>query len=325
MKKVSFLIFLIAATGFSQSYPPDAGIAGSTAIYKDSPLYVAWATGITVERGLLKKSDPAFMINGNNKASSGIPENALGYPDGPTVSLGDGGSAILTFDHPIIEGNGFDFAVFENGGPSYLELAVVEVSSDGTNFFRFPCHSQTQTATQIGSFGTPQATYLNNIAGKYAGNYGTPFDLSEIPDNLLLDKNNITHVKVIDVVGSIDPDYATLDSFGNPINDSFPTPFTSCGFDLQAVGVINQAVLSIGDFSGKIPNLYPNPTQDKFYITTQEEKQITIYDISGRVVIDRNFKSDEPVNVTTLNQGIYMVKITISGQNKSSVQRLIIK
>ena len=55
----------------------------------------------------------------------------------------------------------------------------------------------------------------------------------------MLDVNNIRYVKVTDVVGDIDPTYATHDSLGNIINDPWPTPFTSSGFDLDAVGVIN--------------------------------------------------------------------------------------
>jgi hypothetical protein len=39
----------------------------------------------------------------------------LGLPDGSIVSLGDSGIAIATFAHPIYNGSGPDFAVFENG------------------------------------------------------------------------------------------------------------------------------------------------------------------------------------------------------------------
>ncbi|MFN6048554.1 MAG: T9SS C-terminal target domain-containing protein, partial [Bacteroidota bacterium] len=46
------------------------------------------------------------------------------------VSLGDGGIATLTFDPPITNGDGFDFAVFENTFlDTFLELAFVEVST----------------------------------------------------------------------------------------------------------------------------------------------------------------------------------------------------
>jgi len=313
MIKYIFLLCLgTMATGFAQSYPPAAEQPGSTAVFKDSPLFTAWATGITVERGLVNKSNPDAMAGGSNYATTGTPEAALGYPDGGIVSLGDGGSATLTFATPVIDGPGFDFAVFENGSTAYLELAFVEVSSDGVNFFRFPNHSETQTETQVGSFGTPQASYLNNIAGKYAAQYGTPFDLSEIADNDLLDKNHITHVKVIDVVGSINPDYASYDSFGNAVNDSFPTPFASCGFDLQAVGVINREVLGLPVYNTATLKLYPNPAKNVLYVKSDLSLDITIYDMAGRTVLLQKNNSNQPIDISRLSAGTYNV-VTVSG------------
>lgn len=319
------VLFLIGISANAQTYPPQDGMPGSTAIHKDSPLYVGWATGATVERGYVNISNPNLSANGSNKASFGQPSDAIGYPDGGVVSLGDAGYAILTFASPIYDGEGYDFAVFENGGASFLELAVVEVSSDGENFFRFPAHSQTQTTTQIGSFGTPSATYLNNIAGKYSAQYGTPFDISELEENVLLNKQSITHVKVIDVVGSIDPAYATLDNFGNAINESFPTPFASCGFDLQGVGVINQVTLGTDDFTKNTIKIYPNPATDYFTIKSDEDAKITIYDISGRIVLDRNTKTGERINTSHLVSGVYIVQIALPTQGQKATQRLIIK
>ncbi len=72
-----------------------------------------------------------------------------------------------------------------------------------------------------------------------------PFDLQEIADAPGLDVNNVNYVRVIDVVGTIDSQYATHDSKGNIVNDPWPTPFASCGFDLDAVGVINAKVPSV--------------------------------------------------------------------------------
>jgi hypothetical protein len=308
MKQCTLLLCLgVLTSGFAQSYPPAEDQPGTTAIFKDSPLYVDWATGITVERGLVNKSDPEAMANGSHYATAGIPDAALGYPDGDVVSLGDGGNAILTFAAPIIDGSGFDFAVFENGGSSFLELAFVEVSSDGVNFFRFPNHSETQTETQIGSFGTPHAAYLHNLAGKYGAQYGTPFDLSEIANNDLLDKNNITHVKVVDMVGSINPAYASFDSLGNAVNESFPTPFPSCGFDLQAVGVINQLILDLPSIQESAVVLYPNPANDMISIKGNRLCDITIYDMSGRLVLTKDGTGDNTINVSHLSAGTYSV------------------
>lgn len=305
MKRITLLFLLsIFASGNAQTYPPQAGMPGSTAIHKDSTAYVAWATGITVERGYMDIANPSL-----GKVSVGDPDDVLGPPTGSIVSLGDKGYAVLTFDLPIYDGPGYDFAVFENGGTSFLELAVVEVSSDGVNFFGFPTHSLTQTATQVGSFGTPLAENLNNIAGKYSALYGTPFDLSEIPNNLLLNKQQITHVKVIDVVGSIDPQYGTKDSFGNLINDSYPTPFNSGGFDLQAVGVINQATLSSENPRQKIKAVaYPNPASDILNVHTEEQiEKMIVYNIQGRRILQSS--NTASISVSSLTPGIYLLEL----------------
>lgn len=214
----------------------------------NDPAIVAWATGYSdLIRGLNDISNP-----GNGTASFGDPADLIG-PSGangsnqPVVSLGDGGSVVLTFANPITNGAGDDFAVFENGNAGYLELAFVEVSSDGSAFFRFAAVSLTQTDTQIGAFGTMDPDNLTNLAGKYEFGMGTGFDLQELSGQAGLNINAITHVKVIDVVGSLDPTYGTRDSLNNLINDPWPTDFSggvegftsTGGFDLDAVGVIH--------------------------------------------------------------------------------------
>ena len=84
--------------------------------------------------------------------------------DGAIVSLGDAGVAVLTFSTPIRNGQGPDFAVFENAfSNTFLELALVEVSSDGQNFVRFDAISNTDTTLQIGGFGHVDATNLEHV------------------------------------------------------------------------------------------------------------------------------------------------------------------
>ena len=323
MKSIFSLLLLSAgAISNAQTYPPDAGQPGSTAITPTDSRFVAWATGATVERGHVNISDPSYMYQGSSFATYGTPENAVGPANGSLVSLGDHGNAVLTFATPITNGPGFDLAVFENGGPFFLELAFVEASSDGVNFFRFPAHSLTQTATQMGSFQTVSAVNLNNLAGKYGGN-GTPFDLSDIPDNALLDKENITHIKVVDVVGNIDPAYATYDNFGNIVNESWPTPYNNCGFDLDAVGVINQKVLSVNDFEKTNVFLYPNPASEKIFIRSKDVAAIAIYDLSGRLVVSQKGISASGMDVSNLTKGIYVAQIT--SEERTTSLRLVIK
>lgn len=239
------LLFVSNVVNAQGPFPPAAGQPGSTAIYKDSSAIKGWANAIEIKRGWVNIADTSVYYNGSNKATFGYPSNALGLAQESSfdvVSLGDGGIATLTFSSPIVNGDGPDFAIFENSfSDTFLELAFVEVSSDGYHFVRFPSVSLTQTTTQVGGFGTLDPTNIHNLAGKYRQGYGTPFDLQDLADSSNIDINNIRFVRVIDVVGNIDDAYCTYDSQGNKINDPWPTPFNSCGFDLDAVAILNKA------------------------------------------------------------------------------------
>lgn len=236
-------LFVISVSAQDGPFPPPAGQPGSTAINKDSLIFESWASALAIKRGYINLSNPGEEANGSNFATFGKRSNGLGAATGNSnnvISLGDGGEVTLTFGQPIVNGPGADFAVFENGFlDTFLELAFVEVSSDGVNYFRFPAISLNSEETQIGPFGEVDATKIHNLAGKYRIGFGTPFDLSDLEEHEDLDISNIRFVRIIDVVGSVDPAYATFDSQGNMVNDPFPTPFVSGGFDLEAVGIIN--------------------------------------------------------------------------------------
>lgn len=319
MKKKYFLSFSLSAFFISVStfsalgqFPGPAGTIGSTAIFKDSSVFVSWANACFIDRGAMDISAP-----GSGLASIGTEADAVGAANGSSViSLGDGGSAVLTFANPIMNGSGPDFAVFENSfSDQFLELAFVEVSSDGINFFRFPATSNIQDTTQIGPFGQQgDATKLNNLAGKYRGSYGTPFDLQELDGTQGLDVMHITHVKVIDVVGSINPLYASYDQHGNIINDPFPTAFASGGFDLDAVGVIHQSTTNdlptLSELRARLL-LFPNPAHS--YITILDEsnsiEKISIFSTTGEQLLET---SESTIQLEFLPEGVYIVHIQTS-------------
>lgn len=210
-------------------YAPAAGQIGSQAIASDSPQIVAWATEVA-----------NYSLGTNVDAGFRTPDNSLG-PSDPlggeanaipdTVSLGRGGQITLTFDHPIRDGVGDDFAVFENSfSDSFLELAFVEVSDDGTNFTRFANDSLTTNAVE--AFGSLDPTDIDGLAGKVRGGFGVGFDLADVG------VDQATHVRLTDIIG----DGSVTDSSGDPIYDPFATT-GSAGFDLDAVGVIHHAEL----------------------------------------------------------------------------------
>ena len=166
-------------------------------------------------------------------------------------------------------------------------------------------------------------SYIHNFAGKYEAFYGTPFELDDIPDNPLLNKNSITHVRVVDVVGCIDPEYCTYDSQGHPVNDPWPTPFASSGFDLDAVGVIHdiehfpnppQGVEENDDMTISV---YPNPAHDKLFVNAANIQSVELYNISGQLMIS---STENEINVSDLNPGMYFIRV-----NNIFTERVIIK
>lgn len=196
-------------------------------IAKTDPSIVAWANGVEVNRGTQSTTGE----NADKVVTYGKPYDAIGVAASDNlrcVSLGNGGSAIITFDRPIMNGAGYDFVVFENAfDESFLELAFVEVSSNGKDYFRFPSIS---TATQTDLAGSN----YKNLAGVYDYNYGVGFDLDEITDNEKLDKSNIRFVRIVDVLTGV-----SKDSQGNVIYDAISENTYSAGFDLSGVAVIN--------------------------------------------------------------------------------------
>lgn len=322
MKKKLLTLFLslLSITLWAQ-FPGAVGTESTSAINKDSIVFKAWAVNCRVERGLQNIANPALGL-----AKTGHDSLALGIADGiGVVSLGDGGNAILTFKYPITNGEGYDFAVFENAFNDYfLELAFVEVSSNGKDFFRFPAISNIPTEKQTGTFENSDPTLIHHLAGKYRANYGTPFDLEELKDIEGLDINYITHVKIIDVIGSIQAEYASYDYNGNVINDPYPTPFESGGFDLDAVGVIHEkkVVTSIKNNDNLHQIFYPNPlkTHQKLKSTLLTIENIKVYNPSGSIVFEGKLYDFETKNFTS---GIYFIQI--QSAEGFALQKLIIQ
>ncbi len=231
-------------------FAPKAEDDGSTAILYTDPKIVAWATDVTAIN---------FGTDVSNEGNWKDPQSVIGHSAGgnsEVLVLGRGGAIVLEFGSGIADLEGFDFVVFENAfSDTFLELAYVEVSSDGVHFVRFPNYSM--TVDPVGSWGHIQATFVDGYAGKYRAGFGTPFNLSILESahqaivdgyggfsqsfsaQLLtnypyLNLNSIKYLRLIDIVG----DGTYEDCQGYTIYDPYPTIITA-GFDLDAVGVIN--------------------------------------------------------------------------------------
>ncbi len=237
------VLLLVSGNAFSGPFEPAAGQPGSTAVANSDPAIAGWATGVSVYQPGPLAADPFDD-----------PSNALGAAEGNSldiVSLGAGGFIDLTFSGSIFNGPGWDILVFENGfSDDFLELARVQVSSNGTDFFEFPGIVD-PGLSPIGTFGSIDTTDIANTitisgvgtfntgyAGKYIQGFGTPLDLEwfvatgQADDpNLNLNVNDITTIRILDIVG----DGSFTDIFGNPVYDPSPETSPGGGFDLDGV------------------------------------------------------------------------------------------
>ncbi|QDV44642.1 hypothetical protein Enr13x_45100 [Stieleria neptunia] len=248
------VLFTSAASPlFAEIYsgPTDTTHAIDGAIAADDGRLVAWADVIDSTRTM-------FGPRGSTSINQTGGFNSLGDLDATEIAAGvSPGFLTVSFSTGIGNGAGHDFAVFENGfvfGQNtegtpglFAEFAYVDVSTNGTDFARFPSISLNEGPLP-GGFGTNfspfDVTNVYNLAGKHAAGFGTPFDLDDLSaDPLvtsgLLDLNNIRYVRLFDIPG----DGSFTDSQGNPIVDNWITS-GSGGFDFRlgegiGVGVLN--------------------------------------------------------------------------------------
>ncbi|THF48519.1 T9SS type A sorting domain-containing protein [Flavobacterium supellecticarium] len=91
--------------------------------------------------------------------------------------------------------------------------------------------------------------------------------------------------------------------------------------------MVNNTPMGLTDHQIDGLKLYPNPASnnDNLYITstTGSDKTIEIYDILGKQVLNLKSENNNPIQLSNLNTGVYLLKITEEG--KTATQKLIIK
>ena len=200
------------------------------------------------------------VVSFNQGPGMGIFDQSLilGGPQGgagvDVLSLGVGGDVTLGFDVTITNGPGADFIVFENGfsfmGLTFPEMVIVEVSTNGVDFARFPLRYN-GPQMPLGAFdGVPWGVYsgaaglvppLANVLTNTldprnpveAG--GEALDLDDLADDPLVqmglvDLNAIEFLRLIDIESGtiVDSRGVTIYDTGGPDGNA----------DIDAVAVI---------------------------------------------------------------------------------------
>lgn len=329
-KKISIILIGVvsmianAFTALAQ-YPPQHPLPGNDAIHFTDTGIQSWITSATLQRGWQNIQDTTL-----GKTTNGDSSTVIGPYNNQVVSLGDSGIITLYFKNGIQNGTGADFAIFENGinnildsSLAYLELALVEVSSNGIDFVRFPAVSNTQDTVQLTNADFLDASLLHNLAGKYRAGYGTPFDLNELTNTPDFNRDSVYYIRLIDVIGSIAENYAAYDHNDKKINDPFPTPFFTAGFDLNAIGVLHPIHAdttpnTINSLTVPKLSVCPNPAtytiQVEHPLLNYTSASYAIYNVFGQKVYGSHWQAATIIPVAWLSAGKYVITIENKGQ-----------
>jgi hypothetical protein len=91
-------------------------------------------------------------------------------------------------------------------------------------------------------------------------------------------------------------------------------------FVLQMDSFVVEGTLGINDVQALDMNIYPNPVNGNF-VTIQTPvnglKYVEVFDITGKRLINTSLSVDT-LEVSSLSAGMYLIKVTVEGQSKTS-------
>ncbi len=211
---------------------------------------------------------------------------------------------------------------YENG-------RIVSVHSDTVEPFEFDTFfynevgnvsKRTQVYPQMGSTGNPlPGEYITrelyyeydnhpkpNFGIDYLYGYQPfPWLGSTVDYEILLSYNNLT--KAVFQHETYNYKYnnhglpETLHKIFDPIGPQIGNIFT---ITYKQIGQ-----LSITDISIPKINIYPNPTENSFFVEQEKFSTIILYDMLGREIINQNINGTSEINMTHLPKGVYNVKV----------------
>jgi subtilisin family serine protease len=107
-------------------------------------------------------------------------------------------------------------------------------------------------------------------------------------------------------------------------SDKYNTPTDQQGYGIpdfeKAFNLYYPQVVSVNNFGLANINIYPNPVKNEFTISdlsiTGGDSSLQIFNVSGKKVLEKTNLISNKVDVSDLENGIYLVKIRIDNQSK---------
>ncbi|MDC3337650.1 T9SS type A sorting domain-containing protein [Flavobacteriales bacterium] len=255
--------------------------------------------------------------------------NVFLYPDYvanyavPTDDIGATGVSLSDrFEYFKSDANGHKIVGFGanvQGIPTSVRYAVID------KIYHFPM--------AYGDTGTSYGEYLLSIPT--FGAYGQWITRTQNVDGwgtLLTPGGSYDCLRVKTVLELTDTVYADFAGFGSSFNRPTDTIFdwitngegipvltatsgdlgiTSAKFKVGEINVINEQ-------SHQPVKLFPNPANQILYIETDRDGFLTVYDLSGNIILEKRYTAFEKIDVSQLACGVYQLSLTdLSGEKVS--------
>ena len=331
MAPTDFEVSLSSGSGFGSSVivPESGGIANASVYVRLKSMLSVNAYSGLINASSTGASDQTVSVSGN---VFNPPTNALvitGVFDNATGSTPKGIELYVLED--IADLSIFGVGSANNGGGT------------GGEEFTFPAVGATK-GDYIYVVNSAQIPDFNTFFGLSITEYESGAMGINGDDAIELFESG----QVIDVFGDINTDgtgeaWEYLDGWAYRVNDTGPdgSTFVLANWTFSGIGNLDGAtngvstspfpigsytnILGINDFETSNFKIYPNPTS-LGYVNISSRSQtaikINVFDILGKKVIDK-IMSTEKLDVSSLNTGIYIMKIT---QDKAtSTKKLVIK
>ncbi len=330
----NFEVSLTSGSGFGSSVDliPSSGTVASTEVF------IRLASGLAINSysgNITVSSSPAadqtVAVTGN---VFGAPTNSLviiGVYDGPNTGGVPKGVELYALAD-IADLSLYGISAVYNG---------VGGSTAGTIAFTFPADA---LAAGQSIFVSNESTEFTNFFG-FAPDYTTGVLNINGDDSVELYENGV----IIDTFGDVNVDgtgtaWEYLDGWAYRVSNTGPDGtfvignWTFSGIN-QLEGATTNALCTVPYPLGTYVNalgannfnaidglvMYPNPVSGNnlfFTSTNNGEMNVQIFDILGKEVVKANVVNNQ-VNVSALNAGVYIVKVTEAG--KTATRKLVVK
>jgi len=235
----------------------------------------------------------------------------------------------------VTDANGEYFEVY-NTSAGTIDMNGWVIKDDGSN---------SHTINNGGPLNIAAGAYLvfgkNSTIGENGGvtlNYASSsISLTNADDEIILETGGGVEIDRVNYDGGTnfpDPTGKSMElstmaytSSANLIGSNWAEATSTYGDgDLGTPGAVNNnsAPLRIAKNKNERFKIFPNPTSGDFInITTTNNtpKHVQVFDMLGKKIVDQ--KIDSKLNISTLQSGIYVVKVTEN--NLSVTKRLVVK